>query len=67
MDYIPPPPEDWIAIPLQPGAEPNAYGGPGSFLFSDRSDAGTTVDFPGEGIKRDGKPIIIISKVPERW
>ena len=65
-DSLPEPPVDLVAIQLQPGAEANAYGGPGSLLWDRSGDAGTSPPDPTL-IQRDGKPITIISRVPERW
>lgn len=64
-DSVPPRPNSWVPIELQPGAEPNAYGHDGSLLWDDLSDAGTTVD--PTSVRRNGEPITIISRVPERW
>lgn len=64
-DDVPPPPEEWVPIPLGAGQEPNAYGHDGSFLYSDRADAGTTVD--PLSCRRSNEPITFISRWPERW
>lgn len=67
-DTLEPRPVDYVAIEFAPGTEANAYGHPGSLLWPDTSDAGTSIDLPGDpqGIHRSDEPITIISRRPER-
>jgi hypothetical protein len=64
-DRLPCPPTDWADIKLGPGQQANAYGHDGSWQWDTSADAGTTVD--PDSVRRNGEPIIFISRVPERW
>jgi len=58
-------PQTWVPIALGAGQEPNAYGHDGSFEWDTGADADTTVD--PLSVRRNGEPVIFISRWPERW
>jgi len=58
-------PVTWVPIKLGPGQQANAYGHDGSFEWDASAMSGTTVD--PSVVRRNGEPIVFISRVPERW
>lgn len=64
-DSYPDRPVEDEPIPLGLGQEPNAMGHDGSFTYDSDASAGTTSD--RAVVKRNGEPITIISRWPERW
>lgn len=63
-DELVDPPQDWVAIPLGAGQEPNAYGGANSFQWDPEGNTGL-IDF-GAYRRNPDETFVLVVRPPER-